>query len=90
VQAWAHGAVAAAGGAYDVSFAEIGALRPQVQPAGIPRMGASQAAVFVRKEGVHVPPCPLAAGDDEGGGAALVWHTPGWDAAAVWSVDGDA
>jgi hypothetical protein len=52
-------------------------------------MGASQAAVFVRKEGVHVPPCPPAAAD-EGGDAAVVWHTPGWDASAMRSVDGDA
>jgi hypothetical protein len=82
--------VAAAGGAYDVTFAEVGALRPAVQPAGMPRMGASQAAVFVRKHGVHVPPCPVGAAE-EGGEAALVWHTPGWEeGATLRCVDGDA
>ncbi len=52
--AWARAAVDASGGAYDVSLLHLGALRTRLQPSGVPRMGASQAAVFVRR--VDAPP----------------------------------
>ena len=59
-QAWAHAAVQAAGGGYDVSFATAGApwgaSREQLQDVG----GSTQAALFVRRgEG----PAPSAARD---------------------------
>jgi hypothetical protein len=72
-QDWAHRAVAAAGGAYDVSFAEVGALRAAVQPAGSVPMGASQAAVFVRRDAALPPPQPASEHAADAGGHTLVW-----------------
>ena len=46
---WAHAAVAASGGAYHLSLVHLGALRSRVQPSGVARLGASQAAIFVRR-----------------------------------------
>ena len=49
-KAWAHRAVEAAGGAYDVSFATIGVPWGATQEQLLVTGGASQAAVFVRRE----------------------------------------
>jgi hypothetical protein len=46
---WAHAALAASGGDYHLSLVHLGALRSRVQPSGVARLGASQAAVFVRR-----------------------------------------
>jgi len=50
LEAWAHGAAAEAGGRWSICFVDLGAMRSQVQPEGVARIGASQAAIFSRLE----------------------------------------